>query len=106
MVGQPRRGDIWWGELPGIGRRPFLVVTRSSAIAVLNNVVCAPWARTIRAIPTELYLDESDGMPSACVASFDNLTVVPKARLTERLTRLAPTQLDEMCAALRTSVAC
>ncbi|NNF63722.1 MAG: hypothetical protein HKN07_05620, partial [Acidimicrobiia bacterium] len=40
-----------------------------------------PLTRTIRDIPTELRLGADDGMPTDCVASFDNLRVVPKAYL-------------------------
>ncbi len=98
------RGDVWWGELPETGRRPFLVMTRSRAISVLTNVLAAPVTRTVRGIPTELALGPDDGMPAECVASFDNLRVVPKAYLTARICRVAPARLAEACAALRNAV--
>ena len=65
-------------------RRPFLVMTRSAAIPVLNSVLAAPVTRTLRNIPTELALGPDDGMPEECAATFDNLRVVPKAYLVER----------------------
>lgn len=100
------RGEVWWGELPETGRRPFLVMTRSRAIAVLSNVLVAPVTRTIRGIPTELALGPDDGMPAACVASFDNLRVVPKAHLTGRICTLAPARMTEACQVLRNAVDC
>ena len=103
---EPRRGEIWWGELEGIGRRPFLVMTRTAAIPVLNSVLAAPVTRTIRHIPTELLLGPADGMPQDCAASFDNLRVVPKAYLVERQCSLEPVRLFEACAALRSAVDC
>ena len=105
-MSEPQRGEVWWGELEDVGRRPFLVMTRSAAIPVMHNLLAAPVTRTIRSIPTELPLSAADGMPSECAASFDNLRVVPKAYLVERLTALDPIRLLEACRALRAAVDC
>jgi mRNA interferase MazF len=100
------RGEVWWGEVPEAGRRPFLVMTRSRAIPVLNSVLAAPVTRTVRGIPTELPLGPADGMPIECAASMDNLRVVPKANLTGRICSLSTVRLTEACAALRNAVDC
>ncbi len=105
-MNEPRRGEVWWGEIEGVGRRPFLVMTRSAAIPVLHNVLAVPVTRTIRGIPTELSLSPEDGMPSECAASFDNLRVVPKAYLVDRLTSLSSLRLAEAGRALRAAVDC
>jgi mRNA interferase MazF len=105
-VTDPRRGEVWWGEIENVGRRPFLVMTRSAAIPVLNSVLAAPLTRTIRNIPTELLLGPDDGMPTECAASFDNLRVVPKSYLVDRLCSLGPTRLREACRAIRAAVDC
>ena len=102
----PARGEVWWGELQDLGRRPFLIMTRPSAIPVLNQLVAAPVTRTVRNIPTELRLGPDDGMPEECAASFDNLRVVPKVLLSERICTLEPDRLALACAALRTALAC
>lgn len=106
MVTTPDRGQIWWGELEGVGRRPFLIMTRSAAIPVLNSVLAAPITRTIRGIPTELRLGADDGMAIDCVASFDNLRVVPKAYLVDRICTLQTPRLAEACAAVRAAIDC
>ena len=105
-MSDPQRGEVWWGELEDVGRRPFLVMTRSAAIPVLHNLLAAPVTRTVRGIPTELPLGAADGMPTECVASFDNLRVVPRAYLVERLISLDPIRLLEACRALRAAVDC
>jgi mRNA interferase MazF len=105
-VTDPRRGEVWWGEIEHVGRRPFLVMTRSAAIPVLHSVLAAPVTRTVRNIPTELLLDPDDGMPTECAASFDNLRVVPKAYLVERQCALEPARLVEACRALSAAVDC
>ena len=106
MVSRPKRGEVWWGEIPETGRRPFLVMTRDAAIPVLNTVVAAPVTRTVRGIPTELPLGPDDGMPIECAATFDNLRVVPKGHLVERVCSLGPVRMAEACHALRASVDC
>lgn len=105
-MSEPRRGEIWWGEIEDVGRRPFLVMTRTTAIPVLHSVLAAPVTRTIRDIPTELRLGPSDGMPAECAASFDNLRVVAKAYLVERQCVLDPLRLTDACRALRSAVDC
>jgi mRNA interferase MazF len=105
-VTTPQRGEVWWGEMADAGRRPFLVMTRSAAIPVLRTVLAAPVTRTVRSIPTELSLGADDGMPTECAASFDNLRVVPRALLVERICTLGPMRLAEACTALRAAVDC
>jgi len=105
-VTAPRRGEVWWAEIEGVGRRPFLVMTRAAAIPVLTNVLAAPITRTIRNLPTELKLGPDDGMPVDCAANFDNLRVVPKAYLVDRVCALAPVRIVEACLAVRAAVDC
>lgn len=94
----PAQGDIWWAEAED-KRRPVLVVTRSEAVPVLRWVIVAPVTRTIRRIPTEIALDQDDGLPEPCVASFDNLQPIRRSFLTERIGRL-PFARRDICGAL------
>jgi mRNA interferase MazF len=100
------RGDVWWVEHPGAGRRPACVITRDAAIPVLSAVLVAPATRTVRGIPTEVALGRDDGMPEDCVLAFDSLTTVPKALLTERITSLPAARVEEICQALRAATGC
>ncbi|MGI9100404.1 MAG: type II toxin-antitoxin system PemK/MazF family toxin [Solirubrobacteraceae bacterium] len=100
------RGEVWWYELPDAGRRPGLILTRQAAIPVLNALLVAPATRTIRGIPTQVRLGPADGMPTECALSLDNLLSVPKVLLTERITRLPPARLAELCAALDIAAGC
>jgi mRNA interferase MazF len=105
-VSDIRRGQVWWGELPEAGRRPFLVMTRNAAIPILHSVLVAPITRTVRGIPTEVALGPVDGMPIDCAATFDNLRVIPKAHLVERLCTLDTRRVLEGCGALRAAIDC
>lgn len=101
-----KRGDVYWYEHPHAGRRPFLILTRTEALAVLNQVLAVPATRTIRRIPTEVPLDESDGMPSRCVLVLDNVASIRPALCTERITTLGPEKLRSVCEALSAATAC
>lgn len=100
------RGEVWWYEDPRAGRRPFLILTRDEAIPVLNQVLAVPATRTVRSIPTEVALGPEDGMPAACVLAVDNLAVVRRSLLTERVTTLGPERMREVCDALAAATAC
>lgn len=106
MVNEPRRGEVWWGEMESLGRRPYLVLTRDAAIPVLTSLVCAPVTTKVRSIPSELRLDQSDGLPRTCAATFDNLLPVPKRLLTERISRLGPERMSGLCEALKVALDC
>lgn len=99
------RGDIWWGEIEGYGRRPYLILSRTAALPVLSRIVCAPITRTIRDIPSEIALGPDDGMPLECAANFDNLATIPKANLTVRITHIAH-RSHEICQALDAALEC
>jgi len=100
------RGDVCWLELADAGRRPVFVLTRDTAIPRLANVVVALITRTVRGIPSEVPLDEADGMPGKCAITLDNLRTVPKALLTERITRLSGVRINEVCRALALATGC
>lgn len=100
------RGEVWWGEAPEHGRRPYLVLTRNEAIGILNKILVAPLTTTVRGIPTEVSLDESDGLPRACAVNLDNLVMVPAGVLTERLATLEIARMNDVCRALNVAAGC
>ncbi len=100
------RGEVWWVEAPSEKRRPYLVITRQGAIPVLTTLIAVPATRRVRKIPTEVALDESDGMPEPCALSFDNIATIPKAWMVERICRLGPDRLHEVCRVLSIATAC
>jgi mRNA interferase MazF len=106
MVSEPRRGEIWWGESPDEKGRPFLVITRNSAISVLSRITLAPITTTIRSIPTEVPLGVDDGLYTDCVATFDNLVVGPKSALVRRLGSIPPSRASAICSALNAAFDC
>ena len=73
---------------------------------MLTQILAVPATRTVRGIPTEVALDEGDGMPAACVLALDNVSLIRPSLCTERITALGPTKLRAVCDALRIATAC
>lgn len=99
------RGDVWWGEAPDEKGRPFLVVSRDAANDVMQRVLVAPITTRVRNLPSELRLGQEEGLPTECVASFDNLRPFPKAMLVRRLGRLGA-RSHEICATADATLDC
>jgi mRNA interferase MazF len=96
-----KRGDICWYTFKTPDKkRPVLILTRDSAITVLNAVTVAPITPTIRSIPTEVVLTEEDGLPGTCAANFDNLQTVPKGNIGDRISHLTPKKMKEAALAV------
>ncbi|MGH9261268.1 MAG: type II toxin-antitoxin system PemK/MazF family toxin [Acidimicrobiales bacterium] len=100
------RGEVRWYDHPDAGRRPFLILTRDAALPVLNQIVAVACTRRRRSIPTEVALDESDGMPSPCVATLDNIYLVRPRLCADRITVLGPERMHQVCQALHAAVDC
>jgi len=100
------RGDVCWYTFKTPGKkRPVLILTRDSAIGVLNAVTVAPITSTIRSIPTEVILTEADGLPNTCAANLDNLQTVPKSNIGARIARLTSRKMKEAAAAISFALA-
>jgi hypothetical protein len=69
------RGEVWWCELPDIGRRPVVVLTRDAAIPRLPRALVAPCTTTIRALPSEVVLEPGeDPIPLRSAVNLDRST--------------------------------
>jgi mRNA interferase MazF len=103
----PARGDVWWCELPEIGRRPVVVLSRDAAIPRLRRALIGPCTTTIRGIPTEVLLEPPDDpIPLVSVVNLDSVESVPVATLAERLGRLGADRMRQICEALEIAVDC
>jgi mRNA interferase MazF len=95
-----RQYEIWWADLPSpVGRRPVLLLTRSSAYGYLNKAIVAEITTTIRGIPQEVLLGEAEGLGPS-VANFDNVHVVAKHLLSSRVGVLSAAREREVKRAL------
>lgn len=107
MAGRVRRGEIRLVSFPAPDKkRPALVLTRDSALAVLARVTVAPITTTVRGIPSEVVLTVEDGMKTTCAVNLDNVVTIPQRILGRRVSQLRPERLRQVCAALAFAVGC
>jgi mRNA interferase MazF len=102
----PKRGDIWFAEVPGDKRRPVLVMTREPMGRLLHSVICAPITSIIRGLATEVALGPEAGLVQDSVANFDNTLLLDRARLIRRLGRAPTAAMEAARDALATAVGC
>ena len=93
------RGDVRLYQFhPPNKKRPVVVLTRDSAVAPIRSA--------IRGVPSEVVLDESDGMKAPCAVNLHYAVTVSQQRLGRRVSRLSSRRMAEICTALRFSVGC
>lgn len=101
-----QRGEVWFAATPG-GDRPVLVLTRDPVADRIGSVVVVALTRTVRGLVSELELTpELDGVPSACVANFDNLHTLPKEVFRRRITSLPAARMSRACWVLAAATGC
>jgi mRNA interferase MazF len=107
VTSTPRRGELWWCELPEIGRRPVVVLSRDAAIPRLRRTLVAPCTTTIRGLASEVVLQPGDDpVPRRSAVNLDSVESVSAAVLVERLGRLSDERMRDLCAALEVAVDC
>jgi mRNA interferase MazF len=103
----PARGELWWCELPDVGRRPVVVLSRDAAIPRLRRTLVAPCTTTIRGIASEVVIEpDSDPIPQRSAVNMDSVESVSISVLVERLGRLGGVRMREVCAALEVATDC
>lgn len=107
LNGLPARGEVWWCELPDVGRRPVVVLSRDPAIPRLRRALIAPCTTTLRGLPSEVALDPAeDPVPRPSAVNLDSVESVPVGVLVDRVGRLGDARMREVCAALKVAVGC
>lgn len=102
------QGEMYWVEIPPVqtegseqhGRRPFIVVSRDAVNKTLNTIVAVPTSCTIDSQPAyrivipvaEITKDVScTSNLKVCVAKTDQVRVIDKSRLQQRIGKLSRT---------------
>ena len=107
MAGRIARGEVRLYQFAAPDKkRPVVVLTRDSAVAYLSTVTVAPITSAIRGVPSEVVLNEEDGMRAPCAVNLHNAVTVSQRRLGKRLAQLGAQRMNEICAALRFSLGC
>lgn len=107
MSDLPRRAEVWWCELPEVGRRPVVVLSRDAVIPRHRRALIAPCTTTIRGLLSEVVLEpEGDPVPLQSAVNLDSVESVSLAVLVERLGRLSDERMRQLCASLAVAVDC
>ena len=107
MAARITRGDVrLYNFAPPDKSRPVVVLTRNSAIAYLATVTVAPITSKIRGVPSEVLLNEEDGMKAPCAVNLHNPVTVTQDKLGKRVAQLSSLRMHEICGALRFSLGC
>ena len=67
----------------------------------LGEVTVAPVTRTVRDIPSEVFLSREDGMAENCAVNLDHIQTVSKDKLGQVITRLSADRLARVSHAVR-----
>src|SRR6267154_841988 len=98
MAARIGRGDVRLYQLTRPDKkRPVVVLTRASAITYLSTVTVAPITSTIRGVPSEVVLNDEDGMKTPCAVNLHNAVTVSQERLGRRVAQLRSSRMDERC---------
>ena len=107
MKPAPVRGELWWCELPEIGRRPVVVLSRDVAIPRPRRALVAPCTTTVRGLPSEVVLEPGeDPVERRSAVNLDSVESVWIGVLVERMGRLGDVRMRQVCAALQVAVDC
>ena len=107
MTPLPSRGELWWCELPQMGRRPVVVLSRDAAIPRLRRALIAPCTTILRGLGSEVVLEPGDDpVPRRSGVNLDSVESVSVAVLVERLGRLSDARMRQICDALKVAVDC
>lgn len=96
-----KRGEVRWYRFQRPDKkRPVLILTRDSIIDYLGEVTVAPVTRTVRDIPSEVFLSQHDGMPRDCAVNCDHLQTVSKGKIGALIVSLNGEKMREVAGAI------
>jgi mRNA interferase MazF len=107
MASRLNRAEIWLLERPRPDkRRPVLVLSRPSLIAVLHTVTVAAVTSIRRGSPTEVELGVEEGLKGPCCVNLCNVFTVAQADLRQFVGTVGPDKMRAVCHALAIAAAC
>jgi mRNA interferase MazF len=95
------RGAVIDIDVPDLGRRPAVVVTRNTLIPLLTTVTVARVTSTIRGLRTEVDIGAAHGLHRDSVVNCTDVFTVPKGAVGRTRGSLRPVELRQLDRALR-----
>ncbi len=99
------RGEVWWGHFrPPIGKRPVVLVSRTSAYLRRELYLVVPVTTRVRGIPSEVALGSSEGLSRVSVANCDTAMLAARRELVRMIGVLQGDKIAELDDALKFSL--
>lgn len=96
------RGEVRWFTFASPNkRRPIVVLTQQNAIKYLNDITVAQITSTVRDVPSQVRLDQTDGLDRVCAVNLFQIDTIPKRLIGSRIVRLSQTRMSEVDQALK-----
>lgn len=98
-----KRGEIYWAAtFEPSGRRPVVILTRTSAIPYLTSIVVASVTTNVREIPSEIDVGPKEGLRRRSAINCDNVLTLHRDRFDPLpVGELSPRKLADLDRALR-----
>ena len=107
MARRVNRGEIWLLNLPKPDkRRPVVVLSRPSLLAVLHTATVAAVTSTLRGSPTEVELGPEEGLKSTSCVNLCNVFTVRQADLRTFVGTVGAAKMRAVCDALVIAAGC
>lgn len=107
MARRLSRGEIWLYTFAAPDRRrPVLVLSRDSALAVMRTALVAPITSTIHGLPSEVLVDGANGLKGPCAVNLDHVQTVAQRDLGQFIGTVTAEQMRQVCEALAVAAGC
>lgn len=107
LAGRIKRGDIFLYTFKKPDkRRPVVILSRDDIIPLLHTVMIAPILSTVYGVPSEVVVGIEHGLKHTSAINLDHVQTVDKNRLTNFVSHLDESVMDQVCLALAKAVKC
>lgn len=81
--------------------RPAVILTRTHSLRLLSYVTVAPITTSVRDTPSQVPLDESDGMKHPCAVNLHQIQTIRQTRINRRVGQLSAEKMKAIGNAIR-----
>ena len=100
-----QRGEVWWAALPSPeSPHPVVLLSPTRVMQRRRRISVVPVTSTVRGLPTEVGLDERDGMRRPCVAAAHDVVTIDKRALLQAITTLSDDRMADIERALHVAL--
>jgi mRNA interferase MazF len=100
-----QRGEVWWAKYSSMqAPRPVVLLSPPGMAKRRRRVTVVPVTSTVRDLPTEVGLDQRDGLRRPCVAATQDVVTVDQGVLLQPIATLSDERVVQIERALHLSL--